>query len=307
MLNGCLMLPSISLVICSRNRASQLERTLKACEAMNSTISWELVLIDNGSTDSTPELMKRFAAKSQLPIVLGTEPIAGLSRARNRGIRLSRAPVLAFTDDDCYPDSELLVRLHQQMLDMSIGFCGGRVMLFDPKDLSITVQESTQPRHFGSPGDDITPGQLLGANMAIRREALIVCRGFDERLGAGSRFKSGEDTDLFRRLLEQGIKGAFFPDLVVYHHHGRQTETDRLGLINNYSWGRGAAKAKQLLTQPDKKRLLKHWYWNLRNVSGAQLRRELLSAFLFACLTRFSPELCRLHPAESLMRDEALN
>lgn len=294
------MQPLISVVICTRNRATQLERTLKCCEALKSSVPWELVLIDNGSTDNTHQLMTSFAATSQLKVVLGSEEAAGLSRARNRGIGLSRAPIVAFTDDDCYPDAEWLVKLYRHMMQENIGFCGGRVLLHDPKDLPITIQERAEPRRFDSSHEGIAPGQLLGANMAFRREVLLACRGFDERLGAGGRFKSGEDTDLFRRLLEQGIAGAYYPDVVVHHHHGRQSEADRVGLINNYSWGRGAAKAKQLLTQPEKGRLLKHWYWHLRNVSAAQRRRELMSAFIFACVNRFSPERCRQHPAESL-------
>lgn len=297
------MHPSISLVICTRNRAAQLERTLSACTAINSATPWELILIDNGSTDSTPQLLRSFADETKLSVTLGFEPKAGLSRARNRGIRLSKAPIVAFTDDDCYPDPELLIRLHQRMEHNGVGFCGGSVRLFDPMDLPITIQESTHQCEFGGWNKDISPGQLLGANMAIRKEALLACRGFDERLGAGSRFKSGEDTDLFRRLLEHGFSGAYYPDLVVHHHHGRQSEADRLGLIRNYSWGRGAVMAKRLLTHSGTKGLLKQWYWHLCNVSGAQRRRELLSAILFAGVNRFSPARCRHHPADSLVVD----
>ena len=293
------MKPSISLVICTRNRAPQLERTLHACQNLVFDRPWEIVIINNGSTDQTADAIHRFANRSNLQVIQCHEARPGLSHARNRGIQQAQAPIIVFTDDDCYPDPTFLTRIWHCMADTNIVFCGGRVRLFDPADQPITIQESTQPRRFES-AEGFTSGLILGANMSIRRDALLACRGFDERMGAGSRFKSGEDTDLLRRLLEKGFTGVYDPDVVVFHHHGRQTDADRLSLIKTYSWGRGATMAKRLLTQPAKNQILKSWYWHLRGVTLAQAWRELFSASLFAAYTGFSSKRCKHHPADSL-------
>jgi len=294
------MNPKISLVVCTRNRADQLHRTLNAIEKLVSDDPWELVIVDNGSTDNTKHVIQNFKVNSRLPIIPGFEPKPGLSRARNHAISLARGEIIAFTDDDCYPQSDYLLCIINRMSDSTLGFCGGRVLLFDPEDQPMTIQESTQEQHFSQSTNGITPGKILGANMSVRRHCLLAHRGFDEQLGAGSRFRSGEDTDLLRRLVQSGIEGMYDPDIVVFHHHGRRSEYDRIKLVKNYSWGRGASMAKQIMLSASRKPLLKQWYWHLRASPSYQVRRELASACLYLMKNYFSRSRCKSHQADSL-------
>ena len=75
----------LSLIISTRNRSDSLLRTLDSLCRMESSFDWELVVVDNGSTDDTPKLLRRFSDRSGLNVVLVTEPTPGLANARNAG------------------------------------------------------------------------------------------------------------------------------------------------------------------------------------------------------------------------------
>ncbi|MDG2133825.1 MAG: glycosyltransferase, partial [Phycisphaerales bacterium] len=99
------MNPKVSIIICSRNRAAQLEKCLDSIheDEMLATAA-ELVLIDNGSTDDTHQIMEAHADRARYPVLVRQEPDAGLSRARNAGLDAATGDLLLFTDDDCYLD-----------------------------------------------------------------------------------------------------------------------------------------------------------------------------------------------------------
>lgn len=236
----------VSLVLCTRNRASQLERCFQAIGQIKSSAAWELVVIDNASSDDTSCVIGRFAEAARVAVRTAVEPKPGLANARNLGIALARGEILAFTDDDCYPAPDYVDEVIRAFRDPAIGYIGGMVRLFDPADTRITIQESTRPKllkRFGY----VPPGSIHGANMAFRREALADIGGFDPQLGAGSQFVC-EDVDACARASFAGWQGGYFPGPVVHHHHGRKRK-DLPSLRRSYAKGRGAYFAKFLLNR----------------------------------------------------------
>jgi glycosyltransferase involved in cell wall biosynthesis len=98
-----------SIVLCTRNRAGLLRDALEsALEIEYPSDRFELVLVDNGSTDDTADVTRSAAGRAQFPIRYVYEPRPGLSIARNRGVRESRGAHVAFTDDDQLVDKHLL-------------------------------------------------------------------------------------------------------------------------------------------------------------------------------------------------------
>ena len=87
----------LSIVVCTRNRASLLAETLKHYEAFTTKRAWELLFIDNASTDDTRDILSRHPLISQVVNVIRV----GLGEARDHGWRIAKAPIIAFTDDDC--------------------------------------------------------------------------------------------------------------------------------------------------------------------------------------------------------------
>src|SRR5688500_3500637 len=94
----------VTVIICTRNRADQLRRTLESAAAVDTPehVSWELLVVDNGSTDHTPEVVESFSGR--LPIRRVSEPEAGLSNARNRGVAEAKGDYICWTDDDVLID-----------------------------------------------------------------------------------------------------------------------------------------------------------------------------------------------------------
>lgn len=239
---------TISLIICTRNRAEPLRRCLAAVAAIIHDCDWELVVVDNGSTDATMAVIRSFAERQHFRVVAVSQPVPGLSNARNAGVAAARGDLLLFTDDDCYVTPDFLDAARAAFTDPAIGFVTGRVRLFDPDDALVTINESIVPLHFAAHAF-LATGMVKGANLGFRRAALerIAPAGlpFDSLLGAGARFPAGEDSDAAQRVALAGWAGAYDPALVVFHHHGRRN-ADIAGLYEGYDIGRGAFHAKLL-------------------------------------------------------------
>ena len=151
----------ISLLICTRNRAGQLAQTLKRVSAVQSQLKWELVVVDNGSTDGTSAVLAEFAATFDQPVQMINQQGLGVAVAKNAGWRATRSGIVACIDDDCYPEEGHLDAIFECFSkDPKLGFVGGRILLHDPMDLQITVQESLEPLFF-PPGSFIRPGVIM--------------------------------------------------------------------------------------------------------------------------------------------------
>ena len=263
----------ISLIICTRNRAAALGRCLDHVAALVHAGTWELVLVDNGSTDATAAVIGGFVAQAGFPAKAVTQPVKGLSNARNAGISAAAGDILLFTDDDCYVAPDLLDACAAAFADPAVGFATGRVTLYDPGDAAVTVNESTAPVRF-PPGRFLPAGAVKGANLAFRRAALddIMERGvaFDPLFGSGAHFPA-EDADAAQRAALAGWAGVYDPALRVAHHHGRKPG-DLAGLYRDYDIGRGAFHAKLLLARGGLRPGLRAWAGLARR---ARARRSL--------------------------------
>jgi hypothetical protein len=236
--------PRLALVVCTRDRAERLPACLAAIAAMRPALAWELVLVDNGSRDETPRLLDELAAGAPFPVTVVREERPGLARARNAGVAASRAPLLAFIDDDCYPAPDLLDRWAEVFADARIGFAAGRILLHDPDDFPVTVRTDDEPQPIPM-GELVTPGALQGANMAFRRQVLDAIGGFDPALGPGTPFNC-EDADAAARAAAR-FAGGYFPGPTVRHHHRRRARADIAAVERSYALGRGAYYAGVLL------------------------------------------------------------
>jgi GT2 family glycosyltransferase len=236
---------SISLVICTRDRAVQLARSLKSVASLCCSVPWELIVVDNGSSDETSSVLADFGRSYSGTLRVLREPRLGLARARNRGLEFASGGIVVFTDDDCYPAPDYLARVHTCFVEEpALGFLGGQIRLYDPADLPMTILVAQERREFRPPSF-IRPGDIQGANMAFRREALEEIGGFDVRLGPGTPYVA-DDIDAIVRLSASGWLGAYDPRPLVYHHHGRKSRSDVKSLLRSYQRGAGAYYVKCL-------------------------------------------------------------
>jgi glycosyltransferase involved in cell wall biosynthesis len=268
---------SISLVICTRNRAQQLNTCLAYIAALNTSTPWELIVVDNGSSDGTSHVLREFARSASFPVIILSEPVPGLGRARNRGWRAARGEIIAFTDDDCYVLPDFPDRVFEPFGDPKLGYCGGRIKLYDISDCQITINDSTVPEFF-PPNKyfHFATGAIQGANMSFRRAALVDIGGFDNSFGPGAPFNC-EDGDACTRASFAGWWGAYVPGPTVLHAHGRKA-ADAVILRRSYDIGGGAYVAKFILRRNTRWFFARHWFAYLaKNLRGSGSRRECLS------------------------------
>jgi glycosyltransferase involved in cell wall biosynthesis len=265
--------PFLSVVICTRNRAEALPDALACYERMVTELPWELVVVDNGSSDGTRAVLDAFAASAPFPMRVLTEPRTGLSRARNTGWRAARGPVIVFTDDDCYPEPEFLAEVGRHFVTPGVDYLGGRILLFDEEDHPITIQTRETPALI-SPRSFVPTGLIQGANMSARRSVLEAVGGFDEMLGAGMPWCS-EDIDFVSRASAAGFTGVYEPGPLVLHHHRRQTKRQIRAVSRAYDIGRGAYYMKCMLDPARRAGCWPAWWSGLRaNLAEAQHSRR---------------------------------
>lgn len=219
---------SLSVIVCTRDRPASLSRCLEAL-GCSSEPADEVIVVDNAPRgDETRKVTERFAGVRYI-----LEPVAGLSRARNTGVRAATGELIAFTDDDVEVHPRWTARVrsalsdgrHAAMTGLVLpasleheseylfeakfgGFSQGfRPMVYDRDFLESTVAWGVPVWRIGA-----------GANMAFRRDALDVTGGFDERLGAG-RAGCSEDSELWYRMLRAGLSCVYEPRAVVAHRH----------------------------------------------------------------------------------------
>lgn len=281
-------MPTLTIAICTRNRAAALGETLDSIDALAQPADWdvELVVVDNGSTDDTGAVLAEFARRARVPVRLLLETRPGLSVARNCALQATTADVVAFTDDDCFPQADWLqcIAEHYSRQD-SEAVLSGRVELYNPADLPVTINTSRKPVTITQPTMNLT--SLMGCNMALSRATIERVGTFDEAFGAGGRFVSAEDTDYLYRALAAGFAMRYSPDMVVFHNHGRRAPAEREKLMRGYAIGRGAMYYK--FWRLGDRLASRSMYWDLRQSvktvlrwrTDAESRRLCLRDFVF--------------------------
>jgi hypothetical protein len=250
--------PAVSLLVATRNRAAQLTRFLERLPSAEIRAAHaEVVIVDNGSTDGTPEVLERFAKHAAFPVELLADPRPGKSAALNSAISRCQADLIAFTDDDCYLAPGYFDTAVREFSTGAFGYAGGRILLHDPADAPIATSFSMR-RQIIQPGAFLRAGLIQGANMVLTRRAFEMAGGFDPEFGPGLRFRC-EDIDLVARASFAGVTGAYLPGLLVYHHHGRKPGAQTEALRRQNAHGRGAYYAKCI--RRGQRRYLLGWAW----------------------------------------------
>ncbi len=224
-----------SVVICTRNRAASLARTLESLCAMQRPDgwAWEVVVVDNGSTDATADVLAQFAGR--LPLVAAAEPRRGLSNARNRGIAAARGRYLVWTDDDVLVDPGWLAAYADAAQRWpAAALFGGRVVPVLEEPVAAWFAASTgelahllAARDFGPApcplGADCKP---FGANYVVRA-AEQRRFPYDPALGAGAgrHGRMGEETAVIDAILAAGGSGVYVPAATVRHLIAPQRQT----------------------------------------------------------------------------------
>jgi hypothetical protein len=238
----------LTVMFASRNGGSVLEKTLASMvEAHEPAGGWKLVAVDNGSTDATPEILRRYAAR--LPMTLLEEPESGKNRALNRALAHAQGDLFVFCDDDVVVAPDWLVRWRQVADEhpQYTMFAGVTEPLWPCVPPSWVLEEidpgivfaTNGPRQEG-PCDALA---LFGTNMVIRAHAFDGGMRFNADIGpsAARAYPMGSETELTRRLAAMGHR-SWFANAPRVRHIVRPHQMERESvLMRGYRWGRGQA------------------------------------------------------------------
>ncbi|HTL48431.1 MAG TPA: glycosyltransferase [Verrucomicrobiae bacterium] len=225
---------SLSLILCTYNRAESLRETLETLRAQEipGTVAVEVVIVNNNSKDNTAEVAQKFTASPGLfKAKYVFEAKQGLSHARNSGIEASTGEVLAFLDDDVLVDPLWVKGICSCFQETDCDAMGGRIemkwmcarpdWLTDDLKAPLISQDLGPVRKAWKAGDRT----YLGANMAFRRRVFEKCGNFRVDLGRkGNSLIGGEDREFFERIAAAGFKILYDPAAVVHH----RVEPERL-------------------------------------------------------------------------------
>jgi len=198
--------PMVSVVVCSYNGGRTLGHCLQSLMELEYP-DYEVILIDDGSTDETAEISARFPDVRTL-----RQANQGLSAARNSGLQAARGPIVAYVDSDVFVDPHWLTHLVAQLEQSGAAAVGGPNVAPEDGRISACIAAAPgQPMHVLE--SDQVAEHIPGCNMAFRREALEAINGFDPQF-----LKAGDDVDVCWRLQQAGHWITFAPGAFVWHH-----------------------------------------------------------------------------------------
>lgn len=213
---------AVSVIVPVFNGAATLERCLAALAAQDRH-DFELIVVDNGSTDGSAAMAENWRYRMPVPLHVLHEAKRGVGAARNRGAHGAVGRLLAFTDADCEPlpdwiDTGLrLAGLHQAQLMAGPAWGtlegGAAARLLGLTSLSVGCEA-----YVVDAPDDTGGSGFAAANLWLARSLFERLGGFDEALTV-----SGEDVDLCVRAYRTGVRGYFLPQLRVQHIHSPGT------------------------------------------------------------------------------------
>jgi len=216
----------ITVILTTYNRCQTLATTMDSVAAsmLPDSVKWEVVVVDNNSSDQTHEFVKHFSCRHPGRFRYVFEPKQGVSHARNAGVREARGDVIVFVDDDVTAGPMWLQNLTAALSDSQWAGAGGRILperaFSTPRWLALEEKYALAPL----PVFDLGPeaGQLaeppFGTNMAFRKAMFEKYGAFRTDLDrCGTDLLSNGDTEFGRRLLDAGERLRYEPSAVIYH------------------------------------------------------------------------------------------
>lgn len=238
-------LPFISVVVCSHNGSATVRDTMEELQWLEYP-NFEVIVVNDGSTDNLAEIVKKY------PVNLISLPVkSGLSNARNIGMNNSKGEIIAYIDDDAYPDPQWLHYL-AYAYRTSTHHCIGGPNIAPFEDGSVATCVANAP---GGPVHVLETDEIAehvpGCNMSFRRAALIKIGGFDPVY-----WSAGDDVDACWRIQQNGGTIGFHPSAIVWHHRRNSVKA-------YWRQQKGYGKAEALLEMkwPDKYNGFGHLTW----------------------------------------------
>lgn len=233
----------VTVAIATYNRADEVERTLVTLARLDTDgcPDHEVLVVDNNSTDDTPDVVARFAPLFAGRLKYTRETRQGLSHARNTAMREAKYEIVAFLDDDVDVSSEWLRRLSAVFAEEDVATVGGRAFLVYPSErpkwLSEEIEGLLTKVELGEERRPARPDEVYGVNLSFRADWLRRAGEFRTDVGrVGNLLLGGEDSDMLERVAALGGRIVYEPGAVVGHRVPR-TRLTRAWFWRRCFWG----------------------------------------------------------------------
>lgn len=243
-----------TVALCTHNHADRLIKTLASLKGLRlPEASCELLVVNNGSTDNSARILEQTGWRPDgFSVRVVYEPRLGLSNARNRAIAEAQGEYLIFLDDDETPHTDWLVEYERTIRNYRPDALGGRIEVLFEGTRPAWLQDELMG-FIGQLSHGLEPCQLtlpntpiFGGNFGFRREVFSSIGGFDADLGRrGSDNSGGEDTEIYRRLVDAGKCVRWAPAAVIFHRIESPKLHKRYFLDLHYRQGRMEGSRKR--------------------------------------------------------------
>jgi glycosyltransferase involved in cell wall biosynthesis len=221
--------PVVSVVVPTHDRAGYLDVTLASLADQDFSEPYEVIVVDDGSRDSTQDVIRRHGAR-----VVVHDPARGPNAARNEGARIAEADLIALIDDDVFAPRDWLRELVDGARRHPDAHAYGgpiRARLEGPAPRSCG-REAPPITTLDLGAGDVETTLVWSANMLLRRSALELAGEFDESLPTG-----GDEEEWLRRLTERGGKVVYIAGASIDHR--RVGDDARLRSLMRSAYHRG--------------------------------------------------------------------
>lgn len=225
----------LSLILCTINRKSEIEIFIKSI--LLSSVKIELIIVDQNKKNLIDDIVSKYDSNENINLIHVKTNKKGLSRARNIGLGYSTKNIVAFPDDDCFYEENLLEKI---------------ISIFHQHEDLDFISIKTQDPHYtdrsliscASTNHEISLDKNAGCSFTyfFRNNIKFKSLKFSEEMGVGSGtpYGAGEETDFITRLINLGAKGHYFSNLIVYHDAKESIyNKETLNRLTSYGGGYG--------------------------------------------------------------------
>lgn len=257
----------LSVIVCTRNRSEEIAECLPGLAEQAKLFSdVEIIIVDNGSTDNTKEIVEQLSASLEYKFRYIYEPIAGLCQARNRGGNDASGNILAYIDDDERIGQNWISQICAFFRNNTFDSLGGKIEVNiegkPPLHISNEMMWFFGQSSLGEKAKVLTyPQYPQGGNFAVKKSAFQAIGGFDTNLKL-----YGDETEFFKRFSEQGFSMYYDPKVLVCQSIPANRLKKNELRVKSYKWGEGSATRWMLSNGASFKRVREVTSYTIRTI-----------------------------------------
>jgi glycosyltransferase involved in cell wall biosynthesis len=281
---------ALTVAICTRNRRAWLLRALASVAEQRAHVAWDVLVVENASEDDTREAVGALVSDFPVPLTLVSEPVRGVSAARNRALAAARGRAVLYLDDDETCRAGWVDAHARALAAPDVIATGGRILPVLPGGLperwrAFLEREPGGPTgryDFGPEPAECGPGGPalpFAGNLGMARDAALATGGFRTDLGCRAKMIPAEETELLQRMQRGPGRILYLPDAVIDHH----LDAERVTPAAYRRWYRGLGRSLARIHPPANRRerlgraakeLARAAWWSVRGRDAIALRRR---------------------------------